>query len=361
MAQVERCFASVGEVITLPGRTISPADLENIDVLLVRSVTRVDADLLAGSGVKFVGTATSGFDHIDRGYLQSRDIGFAHAPGSNANSVVEYVLSVICSDASRLEQLLAGQPVGIIGYGQVGQALHARLQALGINCRACDPWLDQGRYADLAALPEVLGCPVVCVHAALTDQAPWPSRHLLNASNLRQLSPGALLINAGRGPIVDNSALSRLLECRDDLHIALDVWEFEPQVDLKLMRQCRWATPHIAGYSYDGKLRAAAMLKRAICEFFEMSHADGDGADAAPGLTVPTSLQGADLIRWLQAKTYRVQEDDQRMRLELERGFDRLRAQYPQRRELSSFTVANAAALDATAVAICAAMDLRLD
>ena len=140
---VDTYFGAFASIRRVAGRTLDHSQLQGVDLLLVRSVTRVDEALLRGSAVKFVGTATSGFDHIDRDYLAQHNIGFAHAPGSNANSVVEYVLAAIAAVEDKLELLLAGGSIGIIGYGVIGKAVAARFDALGIRCRIYDPWLAQ--------------------------------------------------------------------------------------------------------------------------------------------------------------------------------------------------------------------------
>ncbi|NQX89836.1 MAG: 4-phosphoerythronate dehydrogenase, partial [Halioglobus sp.] len=189
------------------GRGIQAEHLTDADILLVRSVTRVDQSLLSESPVRFVGSATSGFDHIDRTYLQRRGIVFAHAPGANANAVVEYVLTAIAAVGDTLEELLHGAAVGIIGYGHVGSALAARLHDLGIDHKVYDPWLDPAVVGSAASLDDVLDCSVVTLHPELTHAKPWPSYHLLGAEELSQLRPNTLLINASRGAIIDNQAL----------------------------------------------------------------------------------------------------------------------------------------------------------
>ena len=166
----EHYFGALGQVRPVNGRKLNSSALADVDALLVRSVTTVNKDLLEGTPVRFVGTATSGFDHIDRSYLQDRGIGFAHASGSNANSVVEYVLAAIAASGDKLEQLLAGGTVGIIGYGVIGRAVAARLDALGIDYLACDPWLDPATISRRGSLEQVLACDAITLHAELTRQ-----------------------------------------------------------------------------------------------------------------------------------------------------------------------------------------------
>ncbi len=361
MADVANMFSGLGDVVLMPGREMGRADLVNTELLLVRSVTRVDAALLEGSPVRFVGTATSGFDHVDRAYLQQHNIGFAFAPGSNANSVVEYILSVIAHDGQRLESLRAGASLGIIGYGVVGRLLHRRLATLGISCRAYDPWLPQDEHDDLVSLEQVLDCDVISLHAELTDRRPHPSRHLLNAEALSRIAGKCLLINAGRGPLIDNAALLAQLREMPSWRVALDVWEFEPEVDPELMAACFIVSPHIAGYSHDGKLLATRMLLEAVCEQLDVAAPPQNTSLEIVDVNVPPGLKGAGLLRWLLAQRYDVMDDDDLMRRELSRGFDTLRAEYRQRRELSSLSIGNVDALTAEQLSIIAALGCRAD
>ncbi|MCZ6830507.1 MAG: 4-phosphoerythronate dehydrogenase [Gammaproteobacteria bacterium] len=373
MCDVAAVFSSLGSVEELDGRAIGNADLRDAEILLVRSVTRVDAALLDNTAVRFVGTATSGFDHIDRQALERRGIQFAYAAGCNANSVLEYVISAIASCDDKLERLCAGERVGIIGYGVIGRRLQQRLHALGIDCVAYDPWLDQSADTVLVALDEVLACAVISIHAQLTERQPYPSVHLLNRETLSRIPGDSLVISAGRGAIVDNQALLRVLRGDSCFSAVLDVWEHEPEVEPELLARCRYTTPHIAGYSHTGKLLATRMLYRQACTALGLEPDDTDpdsapgagleaatGLEVPAGLAVPTELGGAALIRWLQQQSYEISVDDARMRAELGQGFDRLRRLYPLRRELADFPLINFQALSAPAQQVCVAMGCRI-
>ncbi len=343
MRGVRELFAPLGEVRTLPGRSITVADLAAVDILLVRSVTAVNEALLGDSPVRFVGTATSGFDHIDRDYLRRRNIAFAHAPGANANSVVEYVLSAICRCDDQLQRLLQGGRVGILGYGVIGRALAARLAALGIDYRWNDPWLEKESGA--ASLEEVLACQVVTLHAELTERQPWPSRHLLDEARLALLSGGQLLINASRGAVIDNAALLRRLQSAAAPQVTLDVWENEPYFDVELLPWLRYATAHIAGYSLDGKLRATRMLRESAVAQLALPIeplADDDGGAV---LELPGGGSDADVLRRAVLARYDITADDRLFRDMVQAGgdraagFDRLRRDYAERRELAGSRV----------------------
>jgi erythronate-4-phosphate dehydrogenase len=354
---VEHYVGALGRVERCSGRTLRSAQLADVDVLLVRSVTRVDEQLLAGSAVRFVGTATSGVDHVDQAWLQRQGIGFRHAPGSNANSVVEYVLAAIAAVGEHLEQLLAGGSVGIVGYGHIGRAVAARLQRLGIRHKVYDPWLDQHSMPQAASWDELLRCDVITLHPELTRERPWPSFHLFDARALARLQPGCLLINASRGAVVDNAALRQYLAgsaAVDD--VVLDVWEGEPRVDPELLRQVRLGTAHIAGYSQDGKLLATRMLVEAMSAHFGIPWQDpGSAAGEPPVITLAQELEPAALMRHLLRCRYRIEEDDSALRkvalddaAAAAAGFDRLRRDYPPRRELCGSRVLVAAPSDAT-------------
>jgi erythronate-4-phosphate dehydrogenase len=338
---VEYYAGGLGRVSLVTGRSLEPAQLKGVDVLLVRSVTRVDEDLLGDCDVRFVGTATSGVDHIDLDYLRRREIGFAHAPGSNANSVVEYVLAAIATCGDRLEQLLDGACVGIVGYGVIGKAVAARLDALTIDYRVYDPWV--AGIAKAAPLSAVLACEVVTLHPELTPKPPWPSYHLLNGAALDALNPGSLLINASRGAVVDNQALLALLSKGRGPATVLDVWEGEPAISHALLERVNLGTAHIAGYSLDGKLLATSMLCQAMSDHLGLAWQQPvNPAGELPCLQVPPGLAGAQLIRHLLLSRYDISRDDARLR-EVTLGrdsrlagtdFDQLRRNYPPRREL---------------------------
>ncbi|MBT5292380.1 MAG: 4-phosphoerythronate dehydrogenase [Cellvibrionales bacterium] len=276
---LEPACADWGNIITMSGRDIKASDLVGIDLLFVRSVTQVNAELLSNTDLKFVGSATIGVDHIDLDYLASRGIGFAHAPGSNANGVVDYVMSVILDhyDNARIEQLT----VAIVGYGNVGSRLARCLRHFSIAHVIYDPLFtpSSANKKLLGASPndfvesidDLLNCDITSVHVPLTTEGDCPTYHLFDAIRLSQLSQNALFINSSRGPVVNNAALKALLMQRSDLTVALDVWEGEPNIDLELYPLCDTATPHIAGYSLDGKLRGTSAIVSAAMVFFNLT------------------------------------------------------------------------------------------
>ena len=340
----ESALASFGSVQRFSGRSLTRSQLLDTDALLVRSVTTVNEALLSSTPVRFVGSATSGIDHIDVRYLNDSGIHFAYAGGANANSVVEYVLSAIAAVEDRLERLLAGETCGVVGYGRVGKALAMRFHALGIACRVYDPWLERSNVPGAVDLEEALACSVVCLHPELTNKAPYPSRHLLNRDTLPLLQPGALLINAARGAVIDNAALLAHLEAGTDLLTVLDVWEDEPHINIALLKQVTLATPHIAGYSLDSKLVATRMLASAMAMALGLSGAAPQNtAEGRTPLVVADNLSGAALVRALVHAHYDIRADDQLFSGEgagrLPEYFDYMRKHYPERRELAGSNI----------------------
>lgn len=333
----------------LPGRSITASEVQNADALLIRSVTWVDAGLIdSAHRLRFVGTATSGHDHVDRQRLMDRGIAFAHAPGSNSRSVIEYVLAAIAETDDFLERLFAGGRVGIVGYGNIGQRLGRCLDGLGIEWSVSDPWKEPSGIPNAAPLSQVLSADVVTLHAELTGAMPFPSRHLLNPRTLACLSSRTLLINASRGAVADNIALRGRLDAAEAPLVVLDVWESEPVPDMGLLAKLRFGSAHIAGYSWDGKLLATRMLLAEMAAALSIS-VPVFQSEAAPALDAAAGHRDSPgFVRALLSQRYRLEEDDRLLREAMHaaqsveskaRAFDLLRRSYRQRRELAGSTV----------------------
>lgn len=326
----------------LSGRHINAEDVRDADALIVRSVTSVNRALLEGSSVRFVGTCTIGTDHMDTAYLDEAGIQWANAPGCNANSVFEYVIAALAA----LGESLQGKKVGIVGCGNVGGHLYQRLNTLGIQCHCYDPFLSKKDNPDLGDLDAVLDCDIVSVHTPFTQQGPHPTYHLIDAAALKRLRPGTVLLSCGRGPAVDNAALKSLLERGVDLRVVLDVWEPEPDIDTDLLTMVDIATPHIAGYSYDGKLMGGTMIFNALQKFL-----DDKATPAKPKLLSEQPLIKAKPGTWEEAlfdvvlQAYNIRRDDQNLRAAVSHpegiahAFDALRKHYIQRYEFRHFEV----------------------
>jgi erythronate-4-phosphate dehydrogenase len=348
---VESFFSEHGEIRRMPGRRINKAALENIDVLLVRSVTRVDRELLDGSSVRFVGTCTIGTDHLDLDYFDEAGISWASAPGCNARGVVDYVLGSLLALAEGEGVELKHRRYGVVGAGEVGGRLVEVLRGMGWDVRVCDPLRQASEAGEFVDLEEVLGeCDVISLHTPLTLEGEHSTFHLLDSARLEKLRLGTWLINAARGAVVDNSALREQLARRPDIQAVLDVWEGEPQADVELAELCWIATPHIAGYSLDGKLRGTAQIYQAFCASRglepKVELAALMPAASLRGLSFDASIKPGDLLATICRAVYDPRRDDAAFRRSLSGDedqrrieFDQLRKHYPPRREVDGVQV----------------------
>jgi erythronate-4-phosphate dehydrogenase len=344
-------FEGFGEIRRVPGRSIDRATVEQADVLLVRSVTNVNRALLEGSNVRFVGTCTIGTDHLDLDYFQQAGITWSSAPGCNARGVVDYVLGSLLTLAEIEGVDLAQRTYGVVGAGEVGGRLVKVLQGLCWNVLVCDPPRQAAEGGDYVSLEQIIEqCDVISLHTPLDKQGPQATWHLFDKNRLNQLKPGTWLINASRGPVIDNAALRQVLLQREDLQAVLDVWEAEPEVDVALAELCVIATPHIAGYSLDGKQRGTAQIYQAFCKFLgqpeQVSLNDLLPAPWLSAVTLNADTDPAWALAMLCRGVYDPRRDDADFRRSLvgnvseqRAAFDALRKHYPLRREIDGLKV----------------------
>jgi erythronate-4-phosphate dehydrogenase len=344
---LEECFGGIGVIHALPGRSIDREAVRTASALLVRSVTPVNEALLSGSAVQFVGSATSGVDHVDLAYLQAAGIEFAHAPGANADSVIDYVLAAMVHLATITDLNFDGLTVGVVGVGQTGGRLARRAAKLGLNVLLNDPPRQRTESGPFVDLPVVLEhADIVSLHVPLTLSGPDRTRHLIAEDQLRQLKPNAWLINTSRGAVVDGQALlGRILRNPGTLTV-LDVWEGEPSPDPTLIERVTIGTSHIAGYSVDGKRGGSIAVARALARFAGLE-VKGMHLPPPVTLTAPDTTSPKNGLRWLHnvvRQMYDIAADDRRMRSLLtvspsERvvKFERLRSDYPDRRDFRHF------------------------
>ncbi len=346
---VREMFSELGSVQTISGRLIGPETVRNADILLVRSITRVDRSLLEGSSVKFVGTATIGTDHIDEMFLKETGIGFSNAPGSNANSVAEYVFAALLEFSVVRGWKLEDKSLGVIGVGHIGSRVARRARALGMTVLENDPPLQRKTHEPrFVSLKTALQADIVTFHVPLTLEGRDKTFHLLGAENVDELSPNVLLINASRGPVVDNAVLKMALKNRQMASAVLDVWENEPTIDAELLAQVFLGTPHIAGYSLDGKANGTQMIYDAVCRFLgkEPTRKVSEFLPPAARPQIfwqPTGGSDETQLREIVQQVYAIRKDDARLRkiLELPESkwgayFDQLRKNYPVRREFGN-------------------------
>jgi erythronate-4-phosphate dehydrogenase len=348
VALARETFTQLGDVRLFDGRGPAKADVRSADILLVRSTIHVDERLLGGSNVKFVGTATSGIEHVDREYLQSQGIVFADAHGSNARSVAEYVVAALIAVTRRTRSSLVGRSAGIIGVGAAGSLVDAMLRAIGMTTVLCDP--PRARVegdAGFQPLGAALACDVVTAHVPLTHSGAEATRGLLSARVLSQLRPGAIVVNTSRGGIADEPALRAWRATPQAGGLILDVLAGEPEFDPSTVAAADIATAHVAGHSFDGKLRGTVMLLHALSRFLgdvavmepRVADEDGDPLVASDG---PTDWAVAPLVLSAVPVLY----DDAALRAmaalpvgDRGRAFDAYRRDYPPRREFAAFEV----------------------
>jgi erythronate-4-phosphate dehydrogenase len=342
-------FGQFGTVRTLSGRSIGREDLRDADALVVRSVTPVRRELLEGSHIGFVGTATIGTDHIDLGYLRDAGIAFCDAAGSNANSVAEYVVAALLELRARGLAVITGQKLGVIGVGHVGSRVAEKGRALGMTVVEYDPprqRRDAGfRSADLAAL---VACDIITLHVPLTGDGDYATAGMVDDSFLADLRPGVILLNTSRGGVLDSDSLSRAIMFGQVAAAVLDVWEGEPDVPAALLRDCALATPHIAGYSYDGKIMGTAMMAEGLARFCNAANKwDYRVLVAEPaGTLAPVGSEPLDILHAAVRGAYDIMQDDRGVRdlfalpTDARRaGFDLLRKNYRRRRKFHAWRV----------------------
>jgi erythronate-4-phosphate dehydrogenase len=339
----EATFGAHARLRFMDGRAIRREHLLDVGALLVRTATRVDAALLDGTAVGFVGTTSIGTDHMDLDSLARKGIAWANAPGCNADSAAQYTLAMAWLACERLGLDLRGLSAGIVGCGNVGSRARALFRALGMQVVACDPPLADAGMSGLVSLDEALGQDVVSLHVPLTRDGPYPTVRFIGREELSRMKPGALLINTARGDVIDGRALRASLQSKR-LHTALDVWPGEPEIDVALLEAVTVATPHVAGYSDDGKRRGTLMVYAAFCAWAGVAPVEPPAApDQPPVLHIAAGE--AVLSRALDAACF-VRRHDSAMRALADlapeiraREFDRLRRDYPPRRDFQAWRI----------------------
>ena len=338
----ESTFGRHGELTFLEGRSIRNEHLRDAEALVIRTATRVDAELLQDTPVRFVGSTSIGLDHIDTTWLDGKGIAWANAPGCNADGTAQYTLAIAWLACERLGRPLTELSAAVIGRGNVGSRVQSLLQALDASVVANDPPLADAGVPGLVSLEEALAQDIVCLHVPLTRQGPYPTLRFIDATALAHMNPGALLINSARGDVVNGGALLDELRA-GRLQAALDVWPGEPQIDTALLEAVTVATPHVAGYSADGKYNGTRMVYEAFCHSAGLDPFPIAAPTDEPELRIPA---GVDPVGHALGATCFVERHDAAMRElalcgdeERAGGFDRLRRDYPVRRDFQAWRV----------------------
>lgn len=348
MPYVEPLFGNLGEIIPVNGRTLTAEQVRDADVLLVRSVTQVNAELLSGNNkLKFVGSATIGTDHVDLAYLAERHIPFSNAPGCNAIAVGEFAFIAMLELAERFDSPLKGKVVGIIGAGNTGSATAKCLEAYGVKVLLNDPIkAAEGDPRSFVSLDTIMAqADIISLHVPITRSGEHKTLHLFDESRLTSLKPNTWLLNCCRGDVIDNKALIKVKRQRDDLKLVLDVWEGEPYPMPELVSLAEFATPHIAGYSLEGKARGTFMLYQALCQQLHIPV-----TKSLTALLPAFNIKGVELavipnekaLLQLARFVYDLRDDDRVFRNSFlnANGFDTMRKNHRHRREFSALALA---------------------
>ena len=350
----QEAFRTLGNVVVIPDRLITRAELMDADALVIRSKTTVTPDLLDGTRVAFVGTATAGTDHLDTDFLNSSPIAWCAAPGSNANSVAEYVMASLFCVAHRHAMPLTGRTLGVVGVGQVGSRVALKAEALGLRVLRNDPPLaittGEPAYIELVPLLELSD--IVTLHVPLTERGPFPTHHLADCHFFEHLRPGSFFINAARGEVMDEESLVLAMERGVVRHAVLDVWDDEPYIDPGLLARVDLGTPHIAGYSFEGRLNGTVAVYKELCHFLEVEPRWKPNERLfPPGCSIHIDARGKsdENALWEILKVaYNIEGDDLQLRRGMESAaddaaramhFDDLRREYPARREFPAMHV----------------------
>lgn len=341
-------FSAFGDVELYPGRKITNKILKDAEILVIRSITNVNEELLENTKVRFVGTATIGWDHIDTDYLAKKGIRFTSAAGCNSDAVTEYVTTALFDIAVKYNISLKNKKMGIIGVGNIGSRVARIAAASGIEVLMNDPPLrEKTGSAVYLPLYELFDCEIITLHVPLNPDGRFKTYHLLNHDNLPLLNENTILINTSRGPVVDNSVLDNLI-AKKNLITVLDVWENEPSINKNLLAQTEIATPHIAGYSFEGKINGTLMIYNELCRFLDYDpgwkYVPPD--DNFENLTIPQTGTFEQKINSMIKKVYNIRENDADLRktlnmddIEIPQYFDELRKNYNLRREFFNYKI----------------------
>ena len=342
---IEGVLEKYGDVVYLEGREITRDDVQNADALIIRTRTKCNRALLEGTTVRFIASATIGFDHIDTAFCEANHIFWTNAAGCNSSSVQQYIAAALFHLAEEFRFALAQKTIGIVGVGNVGSKVENLCRALGMRVLLNDPPRERREGSkNFVSLKTVIGeSDIVTFHVPLNPDGVDKTLHLVDARLLSKFRKDQILINSSRGEIVEGSALKASLRNKMIADCVMDVWEHEPDIDRELLGLAEIATPHIAGYSADGKANGTAMSVQAFSRFFGLDiHAWYPGKVPLPAITTLEvecgNLSIQSVLAGLVKRTYDILADDARLRMSPE-TFEKQRGAYPLRREFPTYTL----------------------
>ncbi len=331
------------------GRIINASHLKESEVLIVRSVTKVDRSLLGDSKIKLVCSATAGLEHVDVDYLSKSGIKFFSTQGCNSKAVMEYTVSCVFSYAACRGVSPRSLRVGIVGYGNVGKQLTKILGRIGIKTLINDPPLQErdGDSSIFSTMQQILDCDVVTMHVPYNGEGRFPTKDLFDEGKLKRLKRSALIINTARGGVINELDLLKVIKERDDLYVALDCWGGEPRINSGLVQAVWRATPHIAGSSLSSRERAVSALLTRLEEYFGFTDGVSKNSDRLGARRKPIILSETDNLVKLFEKVMPLGHITSEMKqLEVDssgasegRLFDELRKKYSDRRDFCFYQV----------------------
>ncbi len=337
---------SFADITYLPAKFITRDVVHEADALLIRTRTLCNRDLLGSSAVKFIGTATIGYDHIDTSWCEKNNIKWTNAPGCNSSSVQQYIASALLRISSESGFILKNKTIGIVGVGNVGTKVEKLAKTLGMNTLLNDPPRERReKKKNFVSLDRILAeSDIISLHVPLNMEGDDRTFHLFDSRTFRKVKPGCWIINTSRGEVVDSDTLMDAISFDKLGGAVLDVWEKEPEINIPLMHMTFLATPHIAGYSADGKANGTSIIVRALSEAFMIKHLGNWFPAEIPSpenqeLNLDCEGKSSEeIIRKAVFHSYNIVEDDVKLRFDPSR-FESLRENYPVRREFPSFKI----------------------
>jgi erythronate-4-phosphate dehydrogenase len=337
-------FEPFAEMVYLPGGLIKSNDLKNADAIIIRSITKCNSDLLDGTNIRFIATATIGDDHIDKEYCKSNNIEWSNAAGCNALAVEQYITSALLNLSMDLKLDLSELTIGIIGVGNIGKRISHIASLFGMSVLLNDPpRAKKESNTDFVSLEEILErADIISIHVPLSQAGENKTYHLADKSFFNALKQCKIFINSSRGEVVDTNALNDYLKLSNDCFGILDVWEKEPYIDGDLVKQVHFGTPHIAGYSMEGKANGTAMCVKALSRFFNLEINDWAPLIEKKGqFDFSIDCKGKSKMEILQEATnlcYDIRIDDSNFKMNYT-SFEKQRRDYNFRYEAGNYTI----------------------
>jgi len=342
---IRGAFEQVAEVIYLPGNKTTPEIVKDADAIITRTRTICNESLLKGSSVKFIATATIGYDHIDTEYCRQAGIEWKNAPGCNAESVNQYISSALFSWSMQKREELAGKTIGIVGVGQVGSRVAKTCETIGMKVLLNDPPRERhegsGKFVPLKTIQEEAD--IISFHVPLEMSGLDPTFHMVNKEFLLNLRKKPLVINSCRGEVFNSEDILNTIKSGNVSGAIIDCWENEPEINLELLKAVDLGTPHIAGYSKDGKANGTKMSVQAVSKFFNLGLDDWQPSKVETPENPVIEIDGNQrreysILAEAILSTYNIENDDEALR-EKPGNFEKLRGDYPVRREFDSYKV----------------------